>query len=183
MWYITLIALWILGKSLHSWDVSCLSVMCDPLNVLIYCWIQFFPCGQMVKNPSAVQETWVWSLGWEDTLEKGKATHSSILAWRIQSIEEPIGLQSMGSQRTGHDWVPFIFILDSVCLYFVEKCCVLCSSVILTGNFVFFFCGIFVWLWYQFNGGLIEWVLDCSFLWNFWNSFRRIRVGSSLNVW
>ena len=38
---------------------------------------------QLVKNPSAMQETWIWSLGWEDPLEKGKATHSSILAWRI----------------------------------------------------------------------------------------------------
>ena len=39
--------------------------------------------AQMVKNPPAMQETWVWSLGWEDPLEEGKATHSSILAWRI----------------------------------------------------------------------------------------------------
>ena len=39
--------------------------------------------AQMVKNPPAMQETWVWSLGWEDPLEKGKATHSSILAWGI----------------------------------------------------------------------------------------------------
>ena len=52
----------------------------------------------MVKNLSAVQETQVWSLGWED-LEKGMATHSSILAWRIPWTEEPGGLQSMGSQR------------------------------------------------------------------------------------
>ena len=39
--------------------------------------------AQLVKNPPAMQETWVWSLGWEDPLEKGKATHSSVLAWRI----------------------------------------------------------------------------------------------------
>ena len=49
-------------------------------------------------------ETWVWSLGWEDTLQKGKATHSSILAWRIPWREEPGGLLSMGSQRVRHDW-------------------------------------------------------------------------------
>ena len=55
--------------------------------------------AQMVKNLSAVQETWVRSLGGEDPLEKGMATHSSILAWRISRIEEPGGLQSMGSQR------------------------------------------------------------------------------------
>ena len=52
---------------------------------------------QLVKNPPAMRETWVQSLGWEDSLEKGKATHSSILAWRI-----PWTIQSMGSQRVGH---------------------------------------------------------------------------------
>ena len=57
----------------------------------------------MVKNLPAMQETQVPSLGWEDPLEKGAATHSSILAWRIPWTEEPGGLQSMGSQRVGHD--------------------------------------------------------------------------------
>ena len=57
----------------------------------------------MVKNPPAMQETQVQSLGPEDPLEKGMATHSSILAWRIPWTEEPSGLQSMGSQRIGHD--------------------------------------------------------------------------------
>ena len=56
---------------------------------------------QMVKN--VMQETEVCSLGWEDPLEKGMATHSSILAWRIPRTEEPGGLQSMGSKRVGHD--------------------------------------------------------------------------------
>ena len=50
-----------------------------------------------------MQETWVQSLGWEDPLEKGKATHCSILAWRIPWTEEPDGLQSMGSQRVEHN--------------------------------------------------------------------------------
>ena len=54
--------------------------------------------AQMVKNPPAVQETWVPSLGQEDPLEKGTATHSSILAQRIPWTEEPGRLQSMGSQ-------------------------------------------------------------------------------------
>ena len=58
----------------------------------------------MVKNLPAVQEMWVRFLGQEDPLEKKIATHSRILAWRIQWIEEPGGLQSMGSQRVGHDW-------------------------------------------------------------------------------
>ena len=57
----------------------------------------------MVKNPSAVQETQVGSLGREDPLEEEMATHSSIPAWRIQWTEEPGGLQSMGSQRVGHE--------------------------------------------------------------------------------
>ena len=51
---------------------------------------------QMVKNPPAMRETWVHSLGWEDPLEKGMATNSSILAWRIPWTKEPGGLQSMG---------------------------------------------------------------------------------------
>ena len=57
----------------------------------------------MVKNLPAMQETWVRSLGREDPLEKGMATHSSILAWRIPWTEEAGMLQSMGSQRVGHD--------------------------------------------------------------------------------
>ena len=57
----------------------------------------------MVKNLLAMRETWVRSLGWEDPLEEGMATHSSILAWRIPWTEEPGGLLSMGSQRVGHD--------------------------------------------------------------------------------
>ena len=60
--------------------------------------------AQSIKNLPAVQETRVWSLGWEDPLEKEMATHSSILAWKISWTKEPGGLQSMGSQRVGHDW-------------------------------------------------------------------------------
>ena len=54
-------------------------------------------------NTPAMQETWVQALGWEDPLEEGMATHSSILAWRIPWTEEPRGLQSMGSQGVRHD--------------------------------------------------------------------------------
>ena len=57
--------------------------------------------AQMVKNPPAMLETWVRSLGWEDSLEEEMATHASILAWRIPWTEEPGRLQSMGSQRVG----------------------------------------------------------------------------------
>ena len=58
----------------------------------------------MVSNLPTIQETWVWSLHWEDPLEKGMATRSSILAWRIPWTEEPGRLQSMRSQKVGHDW-------------------------------------------------------------------------------
>ena len=59
--------------------------------------------AQTVKNLTAVQETQLRSLGQDDPLEKGMATHSSILAWRIPWTEEPGGLQSVGSQRVSHD--------------------------------------------------------------------------------
>ena len=60
--------------------------------------------AQMVNNLTTIWETWVWSLGWEDPPEEGIATHSSILAWRISMDREAGGLQSMESQRVGHDW-------------------------------------------------------------------------------
>ena len=63
-------------------------------DLLQYSWASLV--AQLVKNPSAMQETWVQFLGWEDTLEKGRATHSSILAWRIPWT-------SMGSQRVRHN--------------------------------------------------------------------------------
>ena len=68
-------------------------------------WLQYSWASlvvQLVKNPPAMQETWLPSLGWDDPLEKGKATHSSILAWRI-----PWTVYSMGSQRVGQDWMTF----------------------------------------------------------------------------
>ena len=58
--------------------------------------------AQIVKNLPAVWETWAQSLGWEDPLEEGMATHSIILAWEIPWNEKPGGLQSMESQRVGH---------------------------------------------------------------------------------
>ena len=68
---------------------------------LQYSWASLV--AQLVKNPPAMWETWVLSLGWKDPLEKGSPTQASILAWRIPWTEEPGGLQSMGSQRVGHD--------------------------------------------------------------------------------
>ena len=63
-----------------------------------------FPGGSVHKNPPAMLETRVWSLGLEDPLEKGMAAHSSILAWRIPWTEEPGGLQSMGLQKSDTTW-------------------------------------------------------------------------------
>ena len=62
-----------------------------------------FLLAQKIKNPPAMQETWIQSLGWEDPLEDSMATHSSILAWRMLWTKEPGGLQSLGSQRVRHN--------------------------------------------------------------------------------
>ena len=70
----------------------------------MYVWD--FPGGLVLKKLPAMQkmqETWVRLLGWDDPLEEGMATHSSILAWRIPGTEEPGGLRSMGPQGVGHD--------------------------------------------------------------------------------
>ena len=80
--------------------------------------------SQKVKNPPAM---WIQSLGWEDPLEKGMATHSSILAWRIPWTEEPAGVQTTGWERGGHDWATntlysqsFTVILASICSFSSE---------------------------------------------------------------
>ena len=70
-----------------------------------------------VKNLPAMQETWVRSLGQEDPLEKGMATYSSILAWRIPWTEEPDGLQSVGSQGVRNDWETSTFHFSAYCLF------------------------------------------------------------------
>ena len=73
-------------------------------NVFCLSIITIYLVAQTVKNLPAMQETWVWSLGREDLLEKETVTHSSILAWRVAWTEEPGRLQSIGLQRVGHDW-------------------------------------------------------------------------------
>ena len=94
----------------------------DPMGSLcgILCCVVIwsaFLVAQLVKNPPAMWETWVRSLGWEDPLEKGTATHSSMLAWRI-----PWTVQSMGSQRVGHDWATFTcFVIWSGLCPSIEK--------------------------------------------------------------
>ena len=66
-------------------------------------YVLVFPGGSDDKESACNAEGWVRSLGQEDPLEKGMAKHSSILAWKIPSTKEPGGLQSMVSQRVGHD--------------------------------------------------------------------------------
>ena len=70
----------------------------------IHVYIIYIMVAQTVRNLPTMQDTWVQSLGQEDPLEKGMATHSSILACRIPWTEEPGGPQSVGLQRVGHDW-------------------------------------------------------------------------------
>ena len=85
------------GKSFLTWYYTCFSAI--------------FPGRSAVKNLPAMQElqeTRVWSLGWEDPLEKGMTPHSSILAWSIPWGEKPGGLQSIGSQRVGQNWRDFV---------------------------------------------------------------------------
>ena len=74
------------------------------------CIVWAFLVAQMVKNPPAMWDTSVRSLGWEDALQKGMATHSNISAWRIPRTEEPGRLQSMGSQRVRNDWATFTLV-------------------------------------------------------------------------
>ena len=68
--------------------------------------------AQTVKRLSTMRETRVWALGWEDSLEKEMTIHSSTLAWKIPWTEEPGRLQSMGSQRVGHDWATSVSSLS-----------------------------------------------------------------------
>ena len=68
-----------------------------------------------------MREIWVQSLGLEDPLEKGTATHSSILAWRIPWTEEPGGLQSVGSQKIGYDWVTNTTSIPAMLLLGLDK--------------------------------------------------------------
>ena len=91
---------------------------------LQYSWASLV--AQMIKNPPAMWETWVWSLGWKDPLEKGMAAQSNILAWRISRTEEPGGLQSMGSQRVRYDCVTkhsTAHLYPFLCLGYCKQCC------------------------------------------------------------
>ena len=77
-------------------------------------YVQTSLVAQMVKHLSTMWETWVQSLGWEDPLEKEMAIHSSTTAWKIPWMEEPGRLQSMGSQRVGHNWATSLSLSLSI---------------------------------------------------------------------
>ena len=109
-------ALWASAQRLRVSLPCCQLVRRVVFFLLFFCLFIFLVClfmaslvVQMVKNLPTTQDTWVRSLNWEDPLEKGMATHCSILAWRIPWTEEPAGLQSMGSHRVGHDWATNTF--------------------------------------------------------------------------
>ena len=106
---------WLLIRCLVSnWFLLSLIVVRFFIHALFHQWVEELwvssllekrasLVAQMVKCVPTIRETQVQSLGWEDLLEKEMATHSSILAWKIPWMEEPGRLQSMGSQRVGHD--------------------------------------------------------------------------------
>ena len=84
----------------------CVSLLLSVCPALSFPWA--YLVAQRLKRLPAMRETWVRSLGREDSLEKEMAIRSRILAWRIPWLEEPGGLQSMGSQRVGHDWATWL---------------------------------------------------------------------------
>ena len=96
-------------------NICCVFAMCQTLHLFMILFsvrVILFRVSLgslLVKNLPAMGETRVRSLGWEDTLEKGMATHPSILGWRIIGTEEPGRLQSMGLKRVGHSWAPSTF--------------------------------------------------------------------------
>ena len=105
---------------LKDWDLG--QQLCFGVRHLVQ-WASLV--AQMVKNLPAIRETSVRFLDWEDPLEKEMATHSSILAWRIPWTEEPGGLQSIGSQRVGHNWSDLV--LFHSCEYLPEYVKIACS--------------------------------------------------------
>ena len=100
-------------SSIPAWRISWTSpwgrkeYMTEQLSLSLF-WTSLM--AQPVRSLPAMQEIWIWSLGWEDPLEKEMATHSSILVWNIPWTEKPGRLQFMGSQRVGHNWATSLHI-------------------------------------------------------------------------
>ena len=95
------------------WRASIWKLVAPALFWASLCWHMGFLRGWAVENLPAMQEAWIQSLGWKDSLEKGMVTHSSILAWRVPWTEEPSRLQSMGLQRVEYDWATFTYTLNA----------------------------------------------------------------------
>ena len=76
--------------------------------------MESFLVAQRLKHLPPAWETWVQSLGWKAPLEKGIATHSCTIAWKIPWMEEPSRLHSMGQQRVGHDWATSLYFSFNV---------------------------------------------------------------------
>ena len=91
-----------------------------PLRPQKYTFLWTSLVAQMVKHLPTMRETRVQSLGWEDLLEKEMATHSSTLAWKVPWTEKPGNLQSMGSQRVGHNWATSLS-LSSYSMHHVKR--------------------------------------------------------------
>ena len=143
--------------------------------------------AQMVKNLPTMQETHLWFKVREDSLEKGVATHSSILAWRILWMEEPGRLQSIGSQRVRHDeqwtlslshylhflWWPIGWVYThhlAICFLFVPSIlCFLFVPSILCFMFPFFFFAFFwnIWVFFMILFNLLYWLTSYYILWLF----------------
>ena len=109
--------------------------------------------AQMVKCLPAMEETRVRSLGQEDPLEKEMATHCSILAWRIPWTEEPGGLQSMWSQRVGHDWATSLSFFLSMGVWIWDPWC--CEQMLwIIASFLFYFLKLWqIYITHSFPGG------------------------------
>ena len=96
-------------------NICCVFATCQTLYLLMILFsvhsilFRVSLVAWLVKNLPVMRDTWVQSLGWEDTLGKGMATHPSILGWRITGTEEPGRLQSMRLKRVGHSWAPSTF--------------------------------------------------------------------------
>ena len=102
-------------SNIHIWHSS---FICSLL--IFVAWASLV--AQMVKCLPTMRETQVQSLGREDLLEKEMATHSRILAWKIPWMEEPVRLQSMGSQRVGHEWATSLSLSMRSSLILTKSC-------------------------------------------------------------
>ena len=152
-----------------------------------------FSNGSLVKNLPAVKEAWVWSLGYEDSLEEEMATHSSILSWKIPGTEESGGLQSSGWQGVEHDWatehaVAYMFALTHTYTYYIFHSWVasfslsfvtcICSRA-LRNKTSLLFVGAFVWQmyfhWTEDSPAYLGYFSGLLCFFTLWNIFKSLQ--------